>query len=86
VQPGAIAVTPGSLLPHVDVDALAPAAAQAAVALLLSKPLAFDLDVQQLLAQALALPLQADVVGIEAAGDNADWLTLGVVLQGKVAP
>lgn len=81
VVPGAIAVADGSLVPHADVATLAPAVAQAAVALLLAKPLSFDLDVQQLLEQTLALPLQAEVVGIEAAGTQSDWLTLGVVLQ-----
>lgn len=85
-QPGAITVSPGSLVPHADIGKLAPAAMQVAVSLLLAKPLSFDLDVQAILAQTLALPLTAEVVGLEAAGVQADWLTLGVVLKPLGAP
>lgn len=81
VTPGAVKVTEDSLLPHADIGVVVPAATQMAVALLLAQPLQFDLDVQAMLAQTLALPLKAQVVGLQALGPQGDWLVLGVNLQ-----
>ena len=80
VQPGAIVVTEQSLLPHADVSGLLPVVAQAAVALLFAKPLAFGMDIQSVLGQVLALPVNAKVIGLQAVG-GGDWLSLGVTLD-----
>ena len=74
-----------SLFPHADIAAVAPAIAQVLVSLLFAKPLAIDLDVQSLLAQALALPLTVQVVGVEVGGTSHDWLLLGMALADKPA-
>jgi hypothetical protein len=80
VAPGQVDVSWGELAPHAQLQTLAPAAVKAVVPLLLSQPLAFDLDLEATLAQVLALPVAAEVVGLAPAGD---WLVLGVALGAK---
>ena len=80
VVPGAVDVTWSELAPHAHLEALAPAAVKAVVPLLFSQPLAFDIDLEATLAQVLALPVSAEVVGLEPHGD---WLVLGVSLGPK---
>lgn len=82
----AVQVAQGGLFPHAQVGALAPAVVQVAVALLLAKPIEIEMDVQALLTQALALPLTAEVIGVEAGGAAHDWLVLGLALQAGGPP
>lgn len=70
-----------SLFAHADLAAVAPAVAQVVVSLLLAKPLSLDLDVQSLLTQTLSLPLNIEVVGVQAGGASQDWLVLGLSLS-----
>ncbi len=79
-------VAPESLFPHAHVAEIVPAVVQAAVALLLAQPLVLDVDAATLVTQSLGLPLQAELIGLDALGDSAsqsseDWLVLGLGLQ-----
>ncbi len=85
VQVPKVTVTSDSLFAHADLKDIAPAVAQLAVTLLLSKPLTIDLDVQAMLEQTLQLPLKAQVVGVQTAGNAADWLVIGATLGAKSA-
>jgi hypothetical protein len=66
---------------HAGLEVLAPAVAQAVTAVLLAKPMEFELDLQSVLTQALSLPLAAQLIAVEAGGDKQDWLVLGLGLQ-----
>lgn len=66
---------------HAGLEVLAPAVAQAVTAVLLAKPLEFELDLQSMLTQALSLPLTAQLIAVEAGGDKQDWLVMGLGLQ-----
>lgn len=79
VEIGALQVVGDPVAPHADWAALAPTVAQVAVSLLLAQPLQFDVDVQAALQQVLALPVSAELVGLQAA-PGGDWLLLGVAL------
>ncbi len=80
-----------SLFPHAHVAEIVPAVVQAAVSLLLAKPLVLDLDAATLVTQTLGLPLQAEIIGLDALGDSAsqsgkDWLVLGLGIQPGAKP
>jgi hypothetical protein len=80
-----------SLFPHAHVADIVPAVVQAAVSLLLSKPLVLDLDAATLVTQTLGLPLQAEIIGLDAVGDSTsqsgeDWLILGLGIQAGAKP
>lgn len=75
-----LAVIGDPVAPSADWAALAPTVAKVAVSLLLAQPLRFDIDVQAALQQVIQLPMAADLVGVQAAGQG-DWLLLGVTLQ-----
>lgn len=75
-----IAVGGDPIAPYANWQALAPAVAKLAVALLLAQPLQFDVDVQQALAAVVKLPISADLVGVQSGGPQGDWLVLGIAL------
>jgi hypothetical protein len=87
----ALQVDADSLFPHARVAEIIPAVVHAAVGVLLAQPLEFDLDAAGLITQALGLPLQAELIGLDALGDSAsqsgeDWLALGLGLKAGVKP
>ena len=72
-----VTVAHSPLFPDSGIEDIAPAAAQVGVSLLMAQPLAFELPLQELLSQALALPLSIDAVGLQVGGAENDWLVLG---------
>ena len=91
VELSGLVVDANSLFPHAHVAEIVPAVVQAAVALLLAQPLELGLDAAGLVTQTLGLPLQAEIVGLDALGDSAsqsgeDWLVLGIGLQPGAKP
>lgn len=73
-----------ALAPAANWQALVPAVTQLALSLLLAQPLQFDVDLQQAIQQVLALPLQAELIGVRASG-GGDWLLVGIGL-GNASP
>ena len=72
-----VKVAHSPLFPDSGIEDIVPAAAQVGVSLLMAQPLAFELPLQELLAQALALPLSVEAVGLQVGGVDNDWLILG---------
>lgn len=75
-----------SLFAHAQVAEIVPALVNAALPILLQKPLELEVDAASLVTQALGVPLQAELLGLEALGAKSDWLLLGVGLQAGKAP
>lgn len=77
---GKVQVVGDPVAPGANWQQLAPTVAQLAVALLLSQPLHFDIDVAAAIQSLVKLPIAADLVGVQAAG-GGDWLLVGVGLS-----
>ncbi len=69
------------IAPGANWQQLAPAVAQLAVSLLFAQPLAFDVDMQAMLAQVLKLPISAELLSIQAIGSQPQWLMLAIGLH-----
>ncbi len=80
-----VLVQQSKLFPESGIEQIVPAAAEVAVELLLSQPISFDLALNDMLSQALALPIVLEPIGIEVGGLQQDWLILGVGLAPKSA-
>ncbi len=63
------------------IEKIVPAITSLAVSILLAQPIHFALDPAALLAGIGDLPLTARPIGLAVAGDEADWLVLGVALD-----
>lgn len=81
VQVAKVEVAHSPLFPHSGIEEIVPAAVQVAVGLLLAQPLAFELPLQELLSQALALPLAVEPAGVRVGGVNSDWLIVGARIE-----
>lgn len=77
VQVTQVTVAHNPLFPDSGIEDIVPAAAQVGVSLLMAQPLAFELPLQELLSQALAVPLTVEAVGLQVGGADDDWLMLG---------
>ncbi|MBM4342450.1 MAG: hypothetical protein FJ100_03615 [Deltaproteobacteria bacterium] len=69
------------IAPGANWHQLAPAVAQIAVSLLFSQPLAFEVDVQALLAKLVNLPVSADLLSVQAVGGDPPWLLVAIGLD-----
>jgi len=82
----ALKVTHDELFGHAEIEKILPTVAEAGVAVLFAKPLAFAVDLDAAIASVFKLPIEAGLLGVEAGGDDLDWLRLTLRLSDKPAP
>jgi len=76
-----VLVKQSKLFPDSGIEQIVPAAVEVGVSMLLANPLSFDLPLNDLLGQALALPIAIEPIGVEVGGLQQDWLILGAGLS-----
>lgn len=75
-----VQVASSALFADSGIEEIVPAIADAAVAMLLAQPLAFDMDLKTMISQAIALPISVELLGMQVQGGAQDWLLVGAAL------